>query len=103
MGKKSFQKIDSYGHNVVKGKDGLKRNTNDRITKLEDANALKWPRIQNDMNSLTLTEYNKKYQRLQAGVKLSDKTVLIRGTDLEGVSCTFLTVHREINVLSNGW
>jgi len=105
LGKKAYQKIDSYGHDVSKGGgEALKRNTNDRITKLESANALKWPRIQNDVNGLTLTEYNEKYKRLQAGAKLSDETVLIRGMDwLEIVSCTVLIVHREVNVLSNRW
>ncbi|TVY13853.1 Lysine--tRNA ligase, partial [Lachnellula arida] len=99
LGKKSFQKIDSYGHDVLKGKDGLKRNTNDRITKLEGANALKWPRIQNDMNSLTLTEYNEKYRRLQAGVELSDETVLIRGRlmsfRMAGSKLIFLDIYQD--------
>ena len=91
--KKAYQKIDSYGHDVSKGKDNLKRNTNDRITKLESANALKWPRIQNDVKSLTLTEYNTKYRRLQAGDKLKDETVSVRGmAHPEEVSNTVLTV-----------
>ncbi|TVY42447.1 Lysine--tRNA ligase [Lachnellula subtilissima] len=100
LGKKAFQKIDSYGHDVSKGGgEALKRNTNDRITKLESANALKWPRVQNDVNALTLTEYNEKYKRLQAGAKLSDETVLIRGRlmsfRIAGGKLIFLDIYQD--------
>jgi hypothetical protein len=71
----------------------LKRNTNDRITKLESANALIWPRLQNDVKSMTLAEYNTKYRYLQAGDKAKDETILLRGMEhLEKVSSTVLTV-----------
>jgi lysyl-tRNA synthetase, class II len=91
--KKAYQKIDSYGHDVSKGNNNLKRNTNDRITKLESANALIWPRLQNDVKSMTLAEYNTKYRYLQAGDKAKDETILLRGMEhLEKVSSTVLTV-----------
>ncbi|TVY49833.1 Lysine--tRNA ligase, partial [Lachnellula occidentalis] len=99
LGKKAYQKIDSYGHDVSNGKVNLKRNTNDRITKLEIANALKWPRIQNEVNTLTLSEYNEKYKRLQAGAKLSDETVLVRGRlmsfRIAGGKLIFLDIYQD--------
>lgn len=59
----------------------MKRNTNDRITKLEKSNALSWPRIQNDVKSLTLLEYNEKYRLLEQGDRVKDDTVLLRGME----------------------
>lgn len=99
LGKKAYQKIDSYGHDVSPGKENLKRNTNDRITRLEIANALKWPRIQNEMSTLTLSEYNEKYRRLQAGAKLNDETVLVRGRlmsfRIAGGKLIFLDIYQD--------
>lgn len=80
--KKAFQTVSSYGHDVAEDKENLKRNTNDRITKLEKANALNWPRIQNDKKSMTLGDYNTKYESLEFGQRIQSENVLVRGMEL---------------------
>jgi hypothetical protein len=76
-----YQYAQSSGHNVSKEKGGkLKRNTNDRLTKLEDTSALKWPRIQNDGKAMTVKEYTSKYEHLAPGQSAKSDTVVVRGT-----------------------
>jgi len=73
---------ESDGHTVTKEKEKgakLKRNTNDRLTKLEYADALKWPRIQNDVKPMTVKEYATKYGHLAPGSSVKSDAVLVRG------------------------
>jgi hypothetical protein len=81
LNNKHHEFAQSSGHNVTKEKGvKLKRNTNDRLTKLENTNALVWPRIQNDGKSMTLKEYASKYEYLTPGASAKGDTVVVRGT-----------------------
>jgi hypothetical protein len=55
-------------------------NTNNRLEKLKAADALHWPRIQQEKDVLTVSEYCHRYtDAVQPGTKLIDKIHVVRG------------------------
>lgn len=53
----------------------------DRRTKLEGADALKWPRIQSDRNAISAAKYLQRYADLIPGEKRDRENVVVRGME----------------------
>lgn len=79
--KRTYSSLHAHGHDVSEKKEvSLQRRTNDRITKLESADGLKWPRIgSNVVKPMTAKECCIKYAHLAPGARAKGDYVLVQG------------------------